>query len=465
MKIKPIFVLVFALLLGLFMRGFQFQERFLYAHDSDLASWIVKDIVVDHHLRLIGQLTSVPGIFIGPLFYYLLIPFYLIGRMDPLPSVFFSILVGLTGIASIYYVFKKTLGLVPAQIGAILYAVSFGISQTEREVVPTTPVMLWTVWFFYAVHKKNLILTAVLLALIWHLNLALFLLAPLLLIPIISKKFSVKELIVPVIVFLVLSLPLFVFEARHGFTQTHALTSSLFSVGGSHPDYLSKFLRTILLASRNINQIFWDKPNNISIYFLPLIFLGLLIWRKSKTLIPWVGLYLVFFTFHPIILSEYYLNGLNIVWLALASQFLARLKILGVALLLLVISFNVFRFLHADINRSGYTEKKAIVAYIAQDAAKHKYPCVAVSYMTDAGYNFGYRYFFWLAKLHVNQPKSNSPVYTIVFPHSRANQLDKTFGALGLIFPDYSRYTKAQISESCAGLDANLTDPMFGFTK
>ena len=73
MKSKILLFLV--LILGLLTRSYQLRERFGYTHDNDLAGWIVKDIVVDRHLRLIGQLTSSPGIFIGPLFYYLQIPF------------------------------------------------------------------------------------------------------------------------------------------------------------------------------------------------------------------------------------------------------------------------------------------------------------------------------------------------------------------------------------------------------
>lgn len=67
-------VLISALLIGAFTRTYQLIERYSYAHDADLAVWIAKDMVIDHHPRLIGQLTSSPGIFIGPLFYYLLVP-------------------------------------------------------------------------------------------------------------------------------------------------------------------------------------------------------------------------------------------------------------------------------------------------------------------------------------------------------------------------------------------------------
>ena len=110
-------------------------------------------------------------------------------------------------------------------------------------------------------------------------------------------------------------------------------------------------------------------------------------------------------------------------------------------------------------------ERKAIVNFIKADAALHTYPCVAISYITSPGNNLGYRYWFWLAGVKAMRPDTLAPVYTIVFPHSYVDRLDKTFGSLGLIFPDYSRYTNDGITQSCAGENQNLTESMFGFTK
>src|SRR3989344_1725053 len=76
--LKKHWVLVVILAIGLFLRTYDIVDRYEFAHDGDLFSWIVKDIVVDKHLRLIGQLTTAPGIFIGPLFYYSLIQFFIL---------------------------------------------------------------------------------------------------------------------------------------------------------------------------------------------------------------------------------------------------------------------------------------------------------------------------------------------------------------------------------------------------
>jgi hypothetical protein len=488
---KKIFtpILLISLVIGIFVRSYEFKERFMYAHDNDLASWIVKDIVIDSHIRLIGQLTSSPGIFIGPYYYYTLIPFYLISNWDPLGTVWFSVLVGAISIISVYYVFLKLYGKTPAAIAGFIYSISFGISGSEREVVPTTPVFLWCIWFFYSIHllfrgeKKGLLYAMVLMALVWHLNLALGLLFPLIIIAIWlhRKQYLFKDFYKPILTALLLSVPLMLFEIRHGFSQTRSLFGTLFGMHTGSADFLGKISHVVLYAARNASWIlFWDPP--FSDYIIPgvllVAFVIMLFFKKyyekySLMLYSfWLLVYILFFTFNSINLSEYYLNGLYIIWLTFTVLLLSYLasvhKMLKVMVLFILTLFtlqNFTSFITSPNNNSGYVERTALVKYIKIDSVAHNYPCVSVSYMTTPGNNFGYRFLFYREKLHVNQPKSESPVYTIVFPHTLANRIDKSFGSLGLILPDYERYTPNQVALSCSGANANLTDPMFGFTK
>ncbi|MDO8657992.1 MAG: hypothetical protein Q7K55_04580, partial [Candidatus Levybacteria bacterium] len=67
---KPLLILI--LLLGLFFRIYKLEIFYPWGHDQDLFAWIAKDILIDGHFRLIGQETSIIGVFIGPLFYYLI---------------------------------------------------------------------------------------------------------------------------------------------------------------------------------------------------------------------------------------------------------------------------------------------------------------------------------------------------------------------------------------------------------
>src|ERR1035437_5478845 len=118
------FLIIVILGLAFFLRAYKAQELFNYAHDNDLAGWIIKDILVNHHLRLIGQQTSVIGVFIGALFYYMQIPFYLIGKMDPIYVTYLTVILGTFSVYSFYFVFTKIFDKKVGLIGALIYAVS-----------------------------------------------------------------------------------------------------------------------------------------------------------------------------------------------------------------------------------------------------------------------------------------------------------------------------------------------------
>ena len=488
--IKKNYVLIFIMICGLFLRLYHYDQLFMYGHDQDLAGWVVKDIVIDKHIRLIGQETSTQGIFIGGFFYYLQIPFYLMFGMDPVGVTFMGAILGILYILGIYRIFLTIFSKRAAVVGSIVYAFSFYFVFNDREIVPTQPVIFWSFAYFWALTeilkgniKKGLIISAILFSFIWHLNFALILPVPLILAAIVlaKKKVKLRDIVIPIVFFLILSVPLLLFEYRHSFIQTHALIASLTS---NQHDVISgweKVVRTYHLISKNIYSVFLPPLNFIKYEDITLILTGIYFYLFFKLknqrkifilMFLWFLIYFLFFSFYSKRVSEYYLNGIQFIPVVLFSLFIIKLferknlRIYGVVILFLFLVININRFFSIPVNRSGYLERKAIVNEIKSDAKKHGFPCTAVSYITDPGYNLGYRYFFWMDNMHVNHPSSNSPVYTIVFPLNEVLfPVGKTFGALGLIYPDYSRYTKDGVEISCSGENSNLTDPMFGFTN
>jgi len=486
---KKYLLIYLIFLVGAFLRFYLLKERFLYTHDHDLASWMVKDVVVNKHLRLIGQQTSTMGVFIGPLYYYLLIPFYLIFKMDPIGGAILTSLLGIFGIFSFYWVFLKLFGKFPAIIAAIFYSTSFYMVANDREVVPTMPVFIWTIWFFYAINlifkkknKKAFIILAILASLIWHINFALILLFPLILLAVFleKQKPKFKSLLPGIIVFFVSSLPLFLFETRHGFSQTKAIIAALTS---KQPDVVSgipKLLRVLSLASKNIANLFWGEIAGVSYYILPALLFLMFVFLLAKKIIDkklgaiivgWLFLYIAFFSSYSKIVADYYLNGMLLPVIIIFVLFMAHLfkekrtRLMGVVILTVFVVYNINRFFSFDVNESGYTQRKAVVNEIAKNSRENGYPCIAISYITNPGYELGYRYLFWLKDMHVNRPEENRPVYTIVYPLRPIYEVDATFGAIGLIYPNYERYNIEEVMSSCSGQNSNLTDPMFGYTE
>lgn len=478
------------LLIGLFFRTYELTERFDFAHDGDLYSWIVKDILVNHHFRLIGQETTAKGIFIGPLFYYLLSPFFLLTKMDPVGAVIPITIISMLTIFSYFWVFKKLFGENIGLIASFLYATLLNIVQLDRRVVPSTPSNLWTIWYFFVVinlvrgNFSVLPILAILIALIWHIHIALapaLLTAPLAIF--FSKKLpNLKQLIIFLSLLGILSLPFIGFEVKHQLLQTKSFFHN-FSINQGGGIGLEKYKLLSLKANFNTISLIFTPWSPIFLKDTPLIAVilasGFLAIRKkiiSKkellTLFTWIAGVFIFYTFSSTIISEYYLSNIEIIYLAIFSFLLYILlnlskygKALVFTLLFLILIKNVHFLVTQTYYHKGYLEKKAVAQYIAEEAKNNTFPCIAVSYITAPGEDRGFRYFFYLNNLHVNEPKSGSPVYTIILPDELARgQNEKYFGHIKIIPPEKFG-TKEEIAKSCSGANSNLTDPLLGYTE
>lgn len=125
-------LLIFILLLCLFFRSFRLESFYGFGHDQDLLSWIAKDQVIDRHFRLIGQETSISGVFIGPLFYDLVSVVFILFSMNPLSANIVTLLISLFTAYSFYFVISKFFNKPAGFISAFLYSVSIGAASFDR---------------------------------------------------------------------------------------------------------------------------------------------------------------------------------------------------------------------------------------------------------------------------------------------------------------------------------------------
>lgn len=482
-------ILLLILAIAIFFRTYKVIERFDFAHDGDLFSWIVKDIVVDGHPRLIGQQTTAPGIFIGPMFYYMLVPFFLLFRMDPIGAVIPIILIGVATVFSYYCVFTKIFNKTVGLITSFLYASLLVSVNFDLRVVPSTPTNIWLIWYFYTVmmlargNYSVFPFLGFLAGLIWHIHIALapaLVAVPLAMIAA-RKLLTIKQLIIAAIAFLIPSIPLILFETRHGFSQTLSFVRDLgINHGGGMG--LAKLQLILIKVSDNISRLlFYPQGVPINkILFMALLLL-LAVWLVYKKLLKtkevfifygWIGAVFLYYTASSAIISEYYFANIEIIFLAIVSIFLYFLlkssrigKVLVIILLAVILGKNSYHHITRSHYLQGYNERKAVAQFIAQDSRKRGFPCVSVSYVTRPGENVGFRHFFWLNNLHVNQPASGAPVYTIVLPSELVvDALAAKYGQIGVITPERIPGME-EIRKSCSGENANLTDPMTGFTK
>ena len=488
MRRSHLLILALILVIGLFFRSYQLTERFEFAHDGDLYSWIVKDIVVNHHFRLIGQLTSAPGIFIGGLFYYLLIPFFLLSNMDPIGTTSFAIIIGLVTIFSLYFVLSKLFKTEVGLIASFLYATLLTTVNADRWIVPTVTTNLWVIWYFYGVIKiargdyRVLPILGILIGLIWHVHIALI--PALIAIPAaiyFAKKLpNTKQVAQFFIALFATSLPLLMFEARHGFGQTLSLISN-FTTPQVGATGLYKLTLVLNMVVKNISVLFFAPQSfsqTFNIFFvLIIILLGFLLIRKKilsqkefLIFLIWIAGVIAFFGLSSSPISEYYFSNIGIIFLSLVSLLLYLIfkssylgKALVAGLLILIPIKNGYFVITNDYYNKGYVEKKAVVNFIKTDSENRGFPCIGISYITAAGENVGFRYFFYLKNMHIVHPSLNIPVYNIVIPDELSlGEAKQKFGHIGVI-PPTKVPSLETIQKTCQTPNTNLTDSLFGY--
>lgn len=482
------FILILILALGIFLRTYRIYERFEFGHDGDLSSWIVKDIVINGHPRLIGQLTSAEGIFVGPLFYYLLIPFFLLTNMDPVGVTLLGVIIGALTIISYYFVLSKLFNKISGLTAAFLHAVSIGATGFDRWIVPTLPVKLWAIWYLYSLIKlargnfSHLPFLGILVGLIWNIHIALY--PALLAIPaaiLVSRKLpAVRQLVFFILSAAATSLPLMIFEYRHNFIQTVSLINN-FTVNRAGETGFAKLMHILNMLSLNNNLFFFlanplSPPFRLPVFLmillsaLLLVKLNILKAKEVIVLFIWFAAIILFYTLTSTPISEYYFANLEIITVSIASLLIAvsiKSSPLGKFLIILlsavILLKNISFYTSYTPYELGYKERKETVDYITADARSKGFSCIGLTYITKPGENVGFRYFFYLKNQHLVHPSLDIPVYNIVIPDELSlGEVKQKFGHIGVI-PPTNIPSKEIIQKTCEGENTNLTDSMFGY--
>jgi len=477
--------LLIILLLALFFRTYNFEKSFSFAHDQDLYSWIAKDIVVNKHLRLAGQVTSVDGVFIGPAYYYLMALSYWIFGMNPMGAMPVVTIIGLLTVWSFYYVVKKFYGQKCGLIASFIYAVSIGTAFFDRWSVPTQPTVLWSIWFVYVIldlysgNKKSIPIYALLVGLVWNVHIALL---PILPIPFISylignkvkNKFDKsfwKLVIISIIIFLISCSPFFIFEIKYNFSQIKStIVAMKKELGG--PTGMIKLKKVLNASGREMQQrMVWGYDNfSVEIFWIIWFVLEVLAYKSKKIgggeiglLNLWVFLIILAQYTSKRQVSEYYFTNLLpifVVFLALCLDALNAKMLLVLAIIYLIIN-GWWLVKRSDIDHS-YFYRRQLVEYISKKVKEKGYPCISINYIADFGVGVGFRYLFWYNGIKVVKADSEVMGYDIVIPYSTSeNEISKRFGRFGVIeHEDLSEINYEKCNDK--GLEL---EPLLGYTE
>ncbi len=359
------------IILAAAVRFYDLNKLAFFTYDQARDALYIKRILVDHKLRLIGTQSSIPGLYTGPLYYYLVAPFLAIFALNPIGldvgTAFFSTL----AVALLYYLAKNLSGSKLAGfLAATLFAFQPQIVAQSRFAWNPNPMPLFTlifIWGWWLIDRSKLwgwwlifLSLGVLLQL--HYSGVCFLLALPLLFFVFRKKIKLeKNFWSSLFVFGLIMSPLPLFELRHNFSNTKAILNYL--QGGGHNPSGSPYLVGLLEKARLLFSkfLFGTRGGGESNLWLAVIAILLIFAFKNKKVrnnlqIPAIvlgtgilvaGLYKgSFFDFYLTFLYpvSFLLWAVLVGWLFKKSSNIKPLIIIMV-LVLTVINFNQLRLL------------------------------------------------------------------------------------------------------------------------
>lgn len=240
----PLVILGVILLVAAYLRLYKIPEYMTFLGDEGRDMLVVLHMIVNHKFTLLGPTASVGGFFLGPIYYYFMLPFVWLFGLSPVGA---AVMVALFGIATVYLMYRAGRDMFGEQAGltaAALYALSpvviaYSRSSWNPNLVPFFALTaMYLSWKSIGVKKPVRYLFGVGVALgvglqLHYLFLFLF--------PVVGLWYALygraRRMIVPYlsgIAGFVVGYGLFLaFELRHGFPNTLSIIRFLLSGKGT----------------------------------------------------------------------------------------------------------------------------------------------------------------------------------------------------------------------------------------
>ncbi len=453
-----IFLLIFVL--AIFLRFYNLKGVANFDFDQEYAANFAYAVVKEFPIQLIGQGLSIQGLFIGPLYFYYLVPFFMLTNLHPIGGIIGSAVFGLITIFAYFFVTKSVFGTKAALIITFLRSVLFTELGNDWAMAPALqadlPALL-TWYFFYKYwegHVKIFPWVGFIFGVYTSLHPILFPFYLVFLFLILLKKRlpNVKMTIVSFVAFLIPVSPLLVFEYFHNFLEVRRIVElftgpTLESKGLSQ---ISSYIRFNLSDPQRILGL--EKIPLITFSILLFVAISLLVKKrvsfwKQKFHIVILGatytLFIGYYSLFPAHVPEYYfmaLTTLMILYVGASLSLLLKIRF-GVLILFLVltniflVNFGKLQERWSNTSGIGLYDKDYLVKEIVkrQPEGSEFY----VSYIKYLGWNFGFDYLF---KYYGRIPQTivaKPPVYTIVLPKTLSpDSIDLYSRGGGLILPD-----------------------------
>src|SRR5258708_24644946 len=102
--------LIFFLVVGTFLRLYRFKSTLQFLGDQGRDALVVLHIIQDHHPVLIGPVTSTGNIYLGPLYYYMMVPFLWLTYPSPIGPAYAIAILAIITLFLTYHLGKEMVG-------------------------------------------------------------------------------------------------------------------------------------------------------------------------------------------------------------------------------------------------------------------------------------------------------------------------------------------------------------------
>src|SRR3989344_4512773 len=220
-------VLLAILLLAAFLRLYKIREFGVFLGDEGRDALVVKRMIVDHKFTLLGPTASVGGFYLGPIYYYFMIPFLGLSNFDPVGPAVMVALFGIATVGLLYWAVREWIGPSFAAIAALLYATAPGVVAASRSswnpnIMPFFA-LLSVFGIAHAIEKKKpiwFVIAGIAYGIAIQSHYLGLILGPILAVTTlvsIKAKFWLKAAALQILGFLIGGSMFFAFEVRHNF--------------------------------------------------------------------------------------------------------------------------------------------------------------------------------------------------------------------------------------------------------
>jgi len=363
-KHKILFIFLLILSLGMFLRFYKIGYVQNFGWDQARDAWEVRDIIKGQ-VVLNGPRTGIGHFHLGPLWYYLFVPFYYLTGLDPVAANYLNFIVNIFNFFAIFIVTKKIFEKNTALFVTLVYATNRYLIDINRTPWNISPIPGVSIIIFYSIYKivyekkyKWIFVASFLTGLFFHLHFSVVFLPLIILLSLILVKNKRK-----IFIYSLASLPLFlVWFIPNVFYDLQSKSNNLNLFNNFLKDYLIKGFHFRFFLYR-INDAFIQFQTILSLpktygllkFVIPAIYWITILFeknKKEKTLGYLISLWFIVpafgYSFYGGTTSEYYMlmNSVLVIYILvylLKRLFKTKFKPLAYILIIFCFIFTYFQ--------------------------------------------------------------------------------------------------------------------------